>query len=374
VRTAQWWRAGRGWAARHVLLVDAALACGAGGSIVWSAAVEAAGRTRPLDWLGVGLAAVAAAGLIPRRRATVLAVAVVYCATLGFFLSGNPFGPIVQLAGLAMYSAGAWLPFRASATTTLAAVAGYLPLEMTYRWAALPVVQTLLVTAGWLVVPWLVGIGVRAYRRERAEVVAADRREHVYQERLRIAKEVHDVVGHSLAVISMQAGVALHVLEKRPEEAVTALRAIRGASTDALGELRATLATFPEPGEPGDPGLDRLPVLVDAVSSAALRAQLVIEGTPRKLPAATDLAAYRIVQEALTNVVRHARARHVTVHIGYHDTVRLTVTDDGIGGDGHPGRGLNGMAERVRAVGGTVHIDSTVDGFEVVAELPWTTT
>jgi signal transduction histidine kinase len=362
-----------GWrllGARRDLVVDVAIALVAGGSIVWSAASEAAGRTppAPFGWVGVGFAVVAAGALVLRRRATVVAVAVVYCATLGFLLSGNPFGPIVQLAGLAMYSAGAWLSAQVSGLVCLAAVSGYLPLELVYRWAGAPVVPTLLVTGGWLVAPWLVGVGVRAYRRARAEVAAADRREHVYQERLRIAGEVHDVVGHSLAVISMQAGVALHVLETRPDEVVTALRAIRGASNDALGELRAALSTFPGPGEPG---LDRLPALVAAVNSPTLEARLVVDGEVRGLAASADLAGYRIVQEALTNVVRHADARHVTVRVRYGDgVVRLTVADDGRGGAGTPGRGLAGMAERAAAVGGTVRVEST-PGFTVVAELPW---
>jgi signal transduction histidine kinase len=367
-----------------VLLVDALIAVLPGGSIVWATISEATGRTPPvpMDLLGSILVVVVAASLVLRRRATVVAFAVAFGGTLGYLLAGNPFGPVVQLTGLAMYSVGAWRSPRTSGLVCLAAVVGYLPLELVYGWSSTPLPTALLITAGWLVLPWLVGAGVRAYRRAQAEAAAADGREHVYAERLRIAKEVHDIVGHSLAVISMQAGVALHVLDRRPavdrdsnSDVAAALRAVRTTSNEALGELRTALATLPEPGP--RPGLDRLTALADAVGGPALAVAVVVDGEPGMVAAPVDLAGYRIAQEALTNVVRHADARRVAVRLEYgRDTVRLTVTDDGRGADttalvGESGRGLAGMRERANAVGGTLDAGPCPGGgFEVAAVLP----
>jgi signal transduction histidine kinase len=376
----RWWLVSRRVAARHVVLVDSLIAVLAGGSIVASTVTEAMGRTRPepLGWLGSVLVVVAAGALVVRRRATLVGFVVTFGAMVGYLWSGNPFGPVVQLVGMAGYALGAWLPVWVSAPVCMAAVACYLPLELVYRWAGMPVVTTVAVTAAWLVLPWLVGAGVRAYRWVRLEIAEADRREYGYEERLRVAREVHDVVGHTLAVVSMQAGVALHRLERRQRldpEVAAALRAIREASRSTLGELRATLTAFPEPGvvRP-QPGLDALPALVDKVGGAALEVVLTVDGERGRVPAPVDLAAYRIAQEALTNVVRHAAARHVAVRVVYGaETIELTVTDDGDGADDlSGGRGLAGMRERARAAGGTLRAGSRAGGhgFEMAAVLP----
>jgi signal transduction histidine kinase len=190
---------------------------------------------------------------------------------------------------------------------------------------------------------------------------------------------VHDVVGHGLAVISMNAGAALHVLGKPgpvpPEPLERSLRAIRQASNGALDELRATLATFTGTLGPPGPvnGLAEVPALVAATDVDGLAVRLVVDGTRREVPAPVDLAGYRIVQEALANVVRHAHARHAAVSITYGpDAVAITVTDDGRGAtDTATGTGLASMGERARAVGGTFAAHPRADGgFEVRAALP----
>jgi signal transduction histidine kinase len=209
----------------------------------------------------------------------------------------------------------------------------------------------------------------------RRDQLAERRRARRQEERSRIAREVHDVVAHSLAMINVQAGVAAHVADRRPEEALTALLAIKEASRAALADLRATLGMLRSGDGIGPvPGLAGLPELIGPVGLP-----VEVRGEPGKLPAHLDATAYRIVQEALTNVVRHARgATGVTVGFDRGDDVlRLTVTDDGTGPnrtgpDGTvPGNGIRGMRERVEAVGGELDAGgSPGGGFRVRAVLP----
>jgi signal transduction histidine kinase len=302
--------------------------------------------------------------------------AVSYGATLSFLILGYPYGPIIQPAALALYSVAAWSTVRVSAAVCLVALAGYLPLELAQGWSPLKTPELLLVTMAWLVMPWVVGAAVRTYRQARDEAAEGERRRQVYEERLRLAKEVHDVVGHGLTVISMQAAVALHVLGDRADgcgEVAEALRAIRTTSRDALEELRATLAALPEDAHGRGPGLDRVPNLVKAVTGGAgLAADLEVAGDRPQVPEPVDLAGYRIVQESLTNVLRHAAARHAVVRIRYgNEAVRLTITDDGRGGTAVAGGGLTGMRERAEALGGAFEAGPRPGGgFEVRAVLP----
>ncbi|MGM1058220.1 sensor histidine kinase [Saccharothrix sp. Mg75] len=200
--------------------------------------------------------------------------------------------------------------------------------------------------------------------------VAERRGRQVEEERLRIAREVHDVVAHSLAVINVQAGVAAHVADRRPEEAVKALRAIKEASGHALDDLRATLGVLRTgAGTTPVPGLARLHELVRPVANAR------VVGDPGELPASVDAAAYRVVQEALTNAVRYAPDATEVV-VGFEradDGLVLTVTDDGSGGRAPQGagEGLRGMRERVEALGGALDAGPTATGFRVRAVLPW---
>jgi signal transduction histidine kinase len=333
------------------------------------------------------LVVVATGGLVVRRVWPVVALAVSLGATLLYLAFGYPYSPILQLSSLAAYSVGAWCSGRVSLAAVVVAVGVYVPDAWLVGGPGRPIGVGAL-AAVWLVLPWLVGMAMRAFRRVKARAADAERRGHVYQERLRIAREVHDVVGHSLAVINMQAGVALHVLDRRPERAAEALRVMRETSASALEELRAALAPLDGPPPAGEqpyglardrhpaPGLGRLPELVDAVSHAGLRVELVVEGQRRELPAAVDLAGYRIVQESLTNVVRHAVARTATVRVVYDEqTVSVTVTDDGRGPTAvdTAGRGLVGMRERAVAVGGAFTAGAGGGGgFEVRAVLPFT--
>ncbi len=217
----------------------------------------------------------------------------------------------------------------------------------------------------------------RAAEAERTREEMARRR--AGEERLRIARELHDSLTHSISVIKVQAGVAVHLARRRGEEVPAALLAIQEAGSDALRELRATLEVLRDPdgseGEPAASGLDRLDDLVERARSTGLRAAVTISGTRRELPAEVDRAAYRIVQESLTNVSRHAGGAAATVRIDYADEKLIVqVDDDGTADPDRPpvpGTGLLGMRERVTALGGRLRAEPRHGGgFTVRAELP----
>jgi signal transduction histidine kinase len=256
---------------------------------------------------------------------------------------------------------------------------------------------------GEVAVAWFAGLAVANQRgyinamRQRAEDAERGREEEarrrVDAERLRIARELHDVVAHTMSTINLQAGVAIHVSHDLPEPVAAALGTIRDASKNGLRELRAILAVLRQADEADSaaptaptPDLDGLPALLDTVRASGLPVSVEITGEKRRLPAAVELAAYRIVQESLTNTLRHAGPATATVEIRYGDEeLDIRVTDDGAGavtgaaahsgigsdsshGSGH---GLIGMRERALATGGTLQANpGSAGGFLVRARLP----
>lgn len=216
----------------------------------------------------------------------------------------------------------------------------------------------------------------RALDAERTRDEAARRR--AMEERLRIARELHDSLTHSISVIQIQSGVAVHLARKRGAEVPAALLAIQEAATDAGRELRATLGVLRESGGDevsDDRGLGQLDVLVTRACSAGLPVTVIVSGAERPLPPEVDRAAYRIVQEALTNVSRHAGPAKAEVHLHYQPgTLVIQVSDDGEGADAGSaglGLGLIGMRERVSALGGSLDAGPRATrGFQVTAELP----
>jgi signal transduction histidine kinase len=197
-------------------------------------------------------------------------------------------------------------------------------------------------------------------------------------ERARIARELHDVVSHSLSVIAIQSSAAEAALERDPALARAPLAAIRSSSEQALDEMRRMLGVLRTPDD-GDglapqPGLARLPELVEHARAAGVEVTLEVAGTPRPLPASVDLSAFRIVQEALTNVRKHASGASTTVHVGWEPAaLALAVRDRGPGpaSVANGGHGLVGMRERVRLHGGELRAGPADDGgFEVAAVLP----
>ena len=221
----------------------------------------------------------------------------------------------------------------------------------------------------------------RAEEAERTKDEAARRR--AVEERLRIARELHDSLTHSISVIQVQAGVAVHLARKRGEEVPPALLAIQEAGADAARELRATLQVLRSAEDGDSSGLCQLDSLVARARTAGLPVTVTVTGAKRPLPPDVDQAAYRIVQEALTNVSRHAGAACASVRLHYtRETLSVQVVDDGKGPDvstgtstgirsSGPGLGLVGMRERVSALGGRLQAGPQDDGgFQVRAELP----
>lgn len=199
-------------------------------------------------------------------------------------------------------------------------------------------------------------------------------------ERLRLARELHDVVSYGFATIALQAGVAAHVAEAKPEQAVEALRVIRDASRDVLDEIRAMLGQLREDDDAAEParGIGQLNALADSTSSAGVRTTVCVTGPSRPLPIAVDLAVYRIVQEALANVLRHSFGAAASVAVAY-EKHRLTVSIDddgnceaGVVTTQGSGYGIVGMRERAAALGGEVEAGPRPGGgFSVRAALPY---
>ncbi|MEU8330966.1 sensor histidine kinase [Micromonospora sp. NPDC048839] len=340
--------------------------------------------SRTVDGVCRVLIVVAALVLLARRRAPVTTLALVGVVTATYLVLGYPYGPILLTFLVAVYTVAVRLPVRPAA---LAAGGAFVVLLTHVFWSRGPAPgwTGVLPASAWVAVPFAVGVVVRVNRevaaRSRAEEArgrAEEARRRADEERLRIAQEVHDVVGHGLAAISMQAEIALHLLPKRPEQAETALTAISRTSREALDELRVTLGAVRQGAEREPvPGLARLPALRDRLAGAGLAVDVRVVGAPRELPAALDLAAYRVVQEALTNVLRHAGVANAEVTVDYRaDEVTVEVVDQGRGAGAAPadderGHGLAGMRERVAALGGWLTTGPHAGGgFRVYARLP----
>ena len=238
--------------------------------------------------------------------------------------------------------------------------------------------------AGWLLALAIAAEATRI-RAERAAATRAnrqiDQRRHQSEERLRVARDLHDVIGHNISLINVQASMGLDLMDSQPEQARAALSAIKSASKEALEELRTTLTTLRQdddvvPRSPA-PGLDRLPELIELTRAAGLTVEVEAAGTAPPLPAAVHLAAYRIIQESLTNVACHAGRARVTVRVTYDVAdVHVEIDDDGappsegaaaIG----KGSGITGMRERAAALGGDLTAGFRQGGgFLVSARLP----
>ncbi|MEU8749305.1 sensor histidine kinase [Streptomyces chartreusis] len=339
-----------------------------------------------LDPLARVLLLVAGGLLLWRKRHPVAVAFGTTAAAMVYLGAGYPYGPVFLTVAVACFNAIV-MGHRKAAWTAVGVlwVAHVLVGHWLYEWLppsgdpAAPWGQEGVIAA-WVAAIVAVSELARTRReqwvKERAERAQAARR-RADEERLRIARELHDVLAHSISVINVQAGVGLALLDTDPEQARSALTTIKAKSKEALGEVRQVLDTLRTPGDAPRapaPGLDRLPELVRQAASAGLTVD--VEGEPPRLAPGTDLAAFRIVQEALTNVVRHSGSRHARVHLDHGDgaTLRLRIDDDGpaTGADaGGSGNGLAGMRERAAALGGTIEAGVRGDGgFRVLAVLP----
>jgi signal transduction histidine kinase len=341
--------------------------------------------------LGCGLVLLHTVPLAARRRFPLAVLATSVASGLAFAALDLSPDLLWMTFLVAVYSVAAYGSRWVSLAGLVVAEVGSVANQLTPgRFQAPTVISNALLIAA----VWLLGhfVGVRRVYVGQLEERTAEleqareelARRAVIEERLRLARELHDVVAHAMSVIAVQSGVGAHIANTQPEEAAKALVAIEATSRGALEELRRLLGVLRQEDEPqGDlapvPGLADLDSLLAEVSKAGLAVKLRVNGTRPPVPAGVDLSAYRIVQEALTNVVKHAGPAHAQVTIGYRDQdVTVEVTDDGQGavtaaGDGRAGtgHGLIGMRERVQAFGGDLQTGPRPGGgFRVAARLP----
>lgn len=356
---------------------EAGLALGVGLVAVLGLVVQSGGIDTDAERAALLLVLISSAALYLRHRYPVSVGVVALVAVSGYGALLQQPGPIMLVFVVALYTVvdegylAVAIGLGLASVVTFAIADGYD--RETSNGATL-------LHAGWLVAV-IVGVtrNRRAYLAEaQARVLAAEQRaeeeawRRATEERLRIAREVHDVLGHHLSLINVQASAALH--RPDPARSEQALTAIKQASKETLRELRTTLGVLRQDGEAPTaplPGLDRLPDLVTTAGAAGLEVRTELTEA-RPLPPEVDLAAYRIVQEALTNVTRHAGAAVAVVRVRSEgDDVLVEVEDDGTGTPGPRGNGIVGMDERARALGGSLTTGPRPDGgFRVLARLP----
>ncbi len=343
---------------------------------------------RSPDVFAYGLGVTAAGTLVFRRSRPVATLIVVLAAHLLYHSAGYPgAGPfpslMVALFGLA--AAGMrWAAITAAIGVAAAALLMQVIGEDTPVLSPTIIMPAVLAAASVFAGEaahnrsrYLAEVRERLNRVEQDREIETERR--LTEERLRIARELHDIMAHTITVITVQAGEAQDALDTSPDQTREALKNIRNASREAMAELRATVGVLRDPGEPGEPrkpapGMRDLADLVATANGGSLDAILDIRGNARPLPAASELTAYRIVQESLTNVIRHARASKASVLVSYEPSVvTIEVGDNGIAGAGSAadGHGIRGMRERAEAVGGRLEAGPQAGGgFRVWAVLP----
>lgn len=398
------------WLRAHPVAANALLASGVFATMLIGALLGRDAGRSPLAPGYVLLALLAAIALVARRRAPRLVLAVTSAfsvAGAATAADGAPRTQIATSAVVALYTVAARTERPTAwriAAVAVTALTGAVMLVGPQPWYA----EENLGLFAWMGMAAAAGDAVRsrrayvaaveerALRAERSREDEARRR--VAEERMRIARELHDVVAHHIALVNVQAGVASHVMDSRPDQAKEALAHVREASRSALGELRATVGLLRQYGDPEAPtqpapGLAALGGLVDGFARAGLPVDVALVGPAGAgtgadrvpdvvgpLPAAVDLTAYRVLQEALTNVRKHAGpgARAEVAVLRAPDGLVLTVLDDGTGvaeaeaGAPGGGHGLVGMRERVAALGGTIETGRRADapGFRVRIRLP----
>ncbi|MGY0023450.1 sensor histidine kinase [Streptomyces sp. cg35] len=390
------------WARTHPLALDAIVALGVLLAMVAGSFVDPNGPDGMYVWgartpggLSLLLMVLGAAALVFRRLAPMYVLAATATVSVVELATGEPRAPVVMSAVVALFTVAATTDRPTTwrvGLATMAVLTGVAMLVGPLPWYA----QENLGIFAWTGMAAAAGDAVRSRRafvdaiRERAERAERTREEEarrrVAEERLRIARDLHDVVAHHIALVNVQAGVAAHVMDKRPDQAKEALSHVREASRSALNELRATVGLLRQTGDPEAPtepapGLDRLDDLVDTFRHAGLPVEVARAASAPALPAAVDLAAFRVVQEALTNVQKHAgpdaKAEVSVVRVGA--DVEISILDNGPGADPksphrldeNGGHGLLGMRERVTALGGTLTAGPRYGGgFRVHAILP----
>jgi signal transduction histidine kinase len=401
------------------VLTDAGVGVGVAALSLAASGTDAAGPwigdPRPLDAAAVGLVGVVAGALAVRRRYPIPVLVVLNAVTVAWAAGQYPgrlitLGPLIACYTLAALRGWRWGLAGAVVTALVALAAVRVAFGAAQPAGVSGTAVLMAATAG--AAGTAVGyyrallVATRAQLAREAQTHQEQARRRTVEERLRIARELHDVFGHTMATISVQAGVGIHLLETRPTQAAEALSTIKQISDQGLNDVRTILGVLradDDPDQPRSPrgGLGQLEVLLDPVRAAGVRPQVSVHGDVRPLPAPVDLAAYRIIQEALTNVLRHARARTVWLEVRYEPSqVVIQVRDDGsaasprhddpnrqalpdgqavpngeadleAGIDGRGGHGINGMRERALALSGQFTAGPHADGgFQVRCALP----
>jgi signal transduction histidine kinase len=332
-----------------------------------------------LDLLGHALLVAGGLALAARRRAPVPVLAVTGLCAVGYQAAGFDVPAVAYL--FAVYAAVRAGHRTATVAASLAVLAALPPAALAS--GLHDTGEAFAQARGALELAWLIAAGAagealrqaerRADESERTREETARRRAD--EERLHIARELHDSLTHQISIIKVQAEVAVHVARKRGEQLPESLLAIQQAGREATRELRATLEALRDDDTSPPRGLDHVPELVERARTMGLDATLTIEGQRQDVPAAVDRTVYRIVQESLTNVARHADAVTASVRIDCRpDVLAIRVDDDGKATPGTttvPGVGLLGMRERVTALGGRLRAEPrSGGGFTVQAELP----
>ncbi|MFC8364699.1 sensor histidine kinase [Streptomyces griseorubiginosus] len=380
---------------RHPFLVDLALVLALLGCAILGVSLTLPGATPPDDdGLAGVLMAVSCLALLrhrthPRTAVVVNAVCAVAVIAQGYVLTPLLLSPVMaSLYWLAALTERGTVRVYGFATTGVLTVAAALSDSMEH-------VSLLLRTIGpvfWLMFPLAAGTMTRLRRaylaatQARAEHAERTREEEarlrVTEERMRIARELHDVVAHHLALANAQAGTAEHLALTNPPQTKRILHDLTGTTSSALRELKATLGLLRQNGDDGPaplepaPGLARLPELVSSCASAGITVTVTTEGEPQPLSPGVDLTAFRIVQEALTNVTKHAATLRAHVRFAYAGSrLLITVTDEGAriasGTEPSKGFGVIGMRERAQSVGGELRAGPRPEGgFEVSTALP----
>ena len=330
----------------------------------------------PWDPVGVVLLAAGPVALVVRRRYPVEVLAVALVTALAYWMIGYGRGPLFLALIVALLHAVATGHRRAAIGALAAGYVGFLWLGP----GGGPSLAGAVGLAAWLMVLYAGGEAIRVRRQrvaERAQVREAEARRQVSEERMRIARELHDVLAHNISLINVQAATTLHRAERSEERAYDALATIKKVSQDTLVELRSLLSAMRSADEAAPrsptPSLGQLDDLVASAAAAGVVAAVELRGSRRQLPPSVDLAAYRIVQEALTNVARHAGTgcADVTVDFGA-DAVVVQVDDEGVApAPVVAGTGITGMRERAAALGGQLQVGARPGGgFRVRAWLP----
>lgn len=361
-----------------------------------AAAALAEPSVREMTWLGRALLIVGSAALVARRQAPVVVLVITAACVLTYQTMGYP-GLLTTLPVLvSVYTAvlaGHWKVTFGVMIVGLLTVGCVVNAVSSLERPMRDLAEAKFLMVGWMLAggamaqvsrqrqDYIREVEQRAYDAERTREELARRR--ASEERLRIARDLHDSLTHSISIVKVQAGVAVHLARKHGEEVPPALLAIEEASAEAIRELRATLTVLRRPPTDGDDagdarngsGLERLPHLVERARTAGLPASVTVTGDERTLPGGVSEAAYRVVQESLTNVSRHAGTASANVRLHYGaDEFVVAVDDDGRGcvrGTLIPGVGLIGMRERVAGLGGRLTAGPQPSGgFAVHATFP----